>query len=400
LASPSTAASRVALNSILDGVLRSNPAYELVSFDRLSQDQQAILKDLACDPDFYGVLLPRAPGAHGIKSVCHDTARLVRTLADGGRLPCSVEQSLGQRSNQTVAKLVLDGVLEIERDGKFVCGPEAYPVIFASHSDIEPQSVLSRLSQAALQYGQALEIDDASCLSGRLYCYNRIPLTPYWARRLPSENAVFDFLGVSTLNRKGILKNWTLPERRDSSDCWLHWWSRGHPSALPETYRGYKLYVSPQPDALSTAFGAVVEVLDYSAADSFKVGCDPIGILRPDKLVIYFRDFTTLEQTARELSIRLSGCPAQGTPFTAAFADDGLVSWGIDPLPEKAALRWQGPESWRLWVTNRLATALVLARKARWRGIEPWQFALERLRLDDVDALTWAPNPNFSISAD
>ena len=104
--------------------------------------------------------------------------------------------------------------------------------------------------------------------------------------------------------------------------------ARDHSSALPETYRGYKLYVSPQPDALSTAFGAVAEVSRLSATDSFKVGCDPIGILRPDKLVIYFRDFTTLEQTARELSIRLSGCPAQGTPFTAAFGDDGLLSSG------------------------------------------------------------------------
>jgi len=398
--SGSIAASRVALRPILDGVLHSNPAYELVSFDRLSQDQQAVLKDLSCDPDFYGVLLPRAPGASGIKSVCHDTARLLRILANGGRLPRSVEESLGERSNQTVAKLVLDGVLEIEQEGKFVCGPEACPVIFANHSDSEPQSVLSRLSQSALQYGQALEIDDASCLSGRLYCYNRIPLTPYWARRLPSEDSVFDFLGVSALNRKGILKNWTLSERRDSSDGWLHWWSRRHSSALPETNRGYKLYVSPQPDALPTAFGAVVEVLDDSAAHSFKVGCDPIGILRPDKLVIYFRDFKTLEQTACELSIRLSDCPAQGAPFTAAFGDDGLLSWGIDPLPEKAVFRGRGPESWRLWVTNRLAAALALARKAPWSGIQPWQFALERLRLDDVDTLTWAPNPDFSISAD
>jgi hypothetical protein len=398
LANLPTATSCRALHTILGGVFRSNPAYELVSFDRLPQDQQAVLKDLACDPDCYGLLLPRAPGACGIKSVCHDTARLVRTLANGGRLPRSVEQSLGERSNQTVAKLVLDGVLEIEQEGKFVCGPEAYPVIFASHSDSEPQSVLSRLSQSALQYGQALEIDDASCLSGRLYCYNRIPLTPYWARRLPSKDAVFDFLGISALNRKGILKNWALPERRDFSDGWLHWWSRRH-SALPESHHGYKLYVSPLPDALPTAFRAVAELLDDSAVHSFKVGCDPIGILRPDKLVIYFRDFKTLEQTGRELGIRLSGCPAHGTPFTAAISDDGLLSWGIDPPPE-AALRGRAPESWRLWVTNRLAAALVLARKVAWRGIQPWQFAIERLRLEDVDTVAWAPNQDFNISAD
>lgn len=391
----------MALNSILDGVLRSNPAYELVSFDRLSQNQQVVFKDLACDPDFYGVLLPRRPGAWGIKSVCHDTARLVRALANCGSLPCFVKQSLGDSSNEAIAKLILDGVLEIEQDGRFVSGPEAYPVIFASHSDEEPQGVLAKLSQSALKYGQALELDDVSCLSGRLYCYNRIPLTTYWSRRLPSKGAILDFLGISSLGQNGRLKNWRLLEERQASgDGWLQWQSRRYLSAPSEVRHRYKLYVSPKPDALPAAFRTVVEHLDDLSVYSFKVGRDSTGILRPDKFVIYFGDFKTLEQTAYELSIRLSGFPAQGTPFTAAFGDDGLLSWGIDPLPEEAAFKGLGPESWRTWITSRLASALVLARKASWQGIEPWQFALERLRLEDVDIVTWAPNQGRSISGD
>jgi hypothetical protein len=141
----------------------------------------------------------------------------------------------------------------------------------------------------------------------------------------------------------------------------------------------------------------VAEVLPDSSAHFFKVGRSATGLLRPDKLVVYFRDFEPLEQAARELAIRLSGCAAHGVPFTASLGDDGLLSWGVDPLPEKGALSWRGPESWRLWVTNRLASALVSARKNITGTLQPWQFALERLRLENVDTITWAPRDGFGL---
>jgi hypothetical protein len=393
--------SRVVLNTILDCVFRPNAAYELVPFDRLTQDQQALLRELTNDPKFYGILLPRTPGACGIKSVCRDTAALLNTLLQPGMLPRDIQQSLGDRANEVVAKLVLDCVLEMEQAGRFVCGPEAYPLICASHPDPEPQGVVASLSRSALEYGQALEIDDVSRLAARLYFYNRIPLTPYWTRRLSSEDAVLDFLGISaSSNLEHILKNWMPIERRASSTGWLQWRSRRHRSAPPERQHGYKLYVSPQPDALPDAFRAVAELLDGSSVYSFKVGCDPIGLLRPDKLVLYFWDFEPLEQVARELAVRLSGCAAHGTPFTAAIDDTGLLSWGIDPLPEKGAPSWQGPESWRTWITNRLASFLVLAGNAPRGPLQPWRFALERLRLENVDTVAWAPTQDFGVAAD
>jgi hypothetical protein len=76
-----------------------------------------------------------------------------------------------------------------------------------------------------------------------------------------------------------------------------------------------------------------------------------------------------------------------------------LLSWGFDPPPDKGALAWRERESWRLWVTNRLAIALVSAKRRGAAGIEPWQFALERLRLENVDTDTWAPTGSFVRSA-
>jgi hypothetical protein len=91
------------------------------------------------------------------------------------------------------------------------------------------------------------------------------------------------------------------------------------------------------------------------------------------------------------LAEALTGFPAHGVPFTAAIDASGLVSWGVDPPRSEAIVAWQERESWRLWVTNRLAAALVSARNARSDGVEPWQFAIERLRLAGVDPDSWTP---------
>jgi hypothetical protein len=82
-------------------------------------------------------------------------------------------------------------------------------------------------------------------------------------------------------------------------------------------------------------------------------------------------------------------------PFTAALDDDGLLSWGVDPPAAQHLLNWQPRESWRLWLTNRLANALLTARGTpapTAKPREPWEYALERLRLDGVDTDTWAPH--------
>jgi hypothetical protein len=389
-----------ALNPILERIFRSNPAYELATFDRLSSDQQDLLKDLTNDPDFYGVLLPRFPGGAGAKSVCRNAALLLHSMVRPGPLPGYMRHSPDIDANQDVAELVLDGVLEIEHGGRFVSGSEAYPLIYASHPVSEPQGLLPRLSRAALEYAQALEIDDAARLSARLYFYNRIPLTPHWSRRLASEDAVSRFLGISdSMTRQFISRNWCAVEHGVHDSSWFQWNSRCSPPAGNARGHGYKLYVSPQPDALPAAFRAVIEILNHSGAHAFKVGSNPIGILRPDKLILYFRDFDALQQTASEIARVLSGCAVHGVPFTAAINDDGLVSWGIDPAPPKGVLSWQGPESWRLWVTNRLAAALAASRKNCPGTLQPWQFALARLHLENINTDTWAPMEAFGLSS-
>ena len=173
---------------------------------------------------------------------------------------------------------------------------------------------------------------------------------------------------------------------------WLTWRvrPRGRESGNgPDT--GYKLYVSPALDALETAVATVAGSLASSrGVSAFKVGADLRGICRPDKLVVYFDRLDDLYHGAACLRKELAGCPAHGVPFTAAVTHDGLLSWGADP-PAASAANGAAAGSWRTWVTERLAEYLVVARDAGPSELEPWQFALERLRMGGIDTDTWVP---------
>ena len=383
---------RQALKPIEGATFRANPDYELVLFDRLPPEQQAILDGLRRDPDFYGVLRPRGATDLGIKSVCRDTALLYLTLREPGPLPNYVRGMLGGRCNQEVAELVLDGVLEIERDGAFVTRADAYELIYGTGPSTADGGVIARLSREALRYAQDLEIGEAVRLSARLYFYNRLPASPAWRRRLPSAAAVADYLGLQAGGPIASLleREWSPVALEPPFDGWLIWRRQRRGGA--ESPSTYKLYVSPGCDALREAFAATVEVASALGAPRFKVGKDVYGLLRPDKIVVYFDRFEPLREAADRLQRRLDGCPAHGVPFTAELAGGGLLSWGTDPPRPRQALDWQERESWRLWLTNRLATALLAAKGARSRAVEPWQFALERVRLEGVDTRTWTPD--------
>jgi hypothetical protein len=350
---------------------RANPAFELVVLDRLTAEQRAVLGDAQDDPDLYGVLLPHDPGPTA-KAVDRDTALLYLTLRQPGPLP-GYMQSLGSELEATVRRLVLDGVLEIAHDGGFVSGPDA---LAALGEDEAPAAGgrIARLSLEALRYAARQRITDLPVLAGRIYAYNRLPLSARWARRFPDRASVARLADGSQIGSR-----WTQTAGTDDADIWRAWArATGHSSNGGTTH---KLYVSPQPAALADALRITVEVLGQTEASGFKVGSDLVGILRPDKFVVYFSGLDPLAEAAEKLRPRLEGLPAHGVPFTAEIAGDGLLSWGVDPPRTEHT-------SWRVWLAHRLAGALLAAREES----EPWRYALERIRLEGVDPQTWAPS--------
>jgi hypothetical protein len=244
-----------------------------------------------------------------------------------------------------------------------------------------------------VKYAQALDLYDAAKLSVRLYCYNRIPCSPYWQRKFPTTDAIAEHLGLQAHSSTSLLlkRYWAEVAPTSSSDAWLAWSAYHVQPAIPASRFIYKLYISPTPEFIRDAFQTVIQVLGNEQATHFKIGKDLSGLLRPDKLIIYFSSIEACQNTAALLKQKLAGLPAQGVPFTAKIVGDGLLSWGIDPPAEEQVFKGMEGESWRSWVTNRLATALLTAKAGLSDRVEPWQCALKRLQLDGVDTESWTP---------
>jgi hypothetical protein len=366
---------------ILGRELRANPRYELVLSDRLEPELRRSLAELEKDPGFYGVLRSET----GIKAVDRDTALLFLTLREPGALPEYVRRISGEDAADTVARLVADGVLEIATGDGFVSGAAAFDLLWEEGSEEKGGGRLAALSIAALRYGQALAVSDPMRLSLRLYGYNRRPLTPAWKRLLPDAAAVERHLGIGPggPHRRLLDQGWV---RTGTSEFWLSWRLRGGDGGNRSAGGTWKLYVSPEPEALADGFGLVLDAVAAARTPQLKIGADAAGLLRPDKLVAYYPSFERLATAADTVAERLAGTPAQGVPFTSEIAGGGLLSWGVDPPPDGS---WSGGESWRLWLTHRLAVALLAGKSAE--GVEPWRFALERLRLEGVDTGSWTP---------
>jgi hypothetical protein len=385
--------------SISELALRANPRYELVLFDRLPAEQREMLKDFRKDPDFYGVLRPLDDLGLGAKSVSRDIALLYLTLQQPGKVPEYVRDRLGEQCDQEITRLVLDGVLAVEKDGKFLCGADAAELFDTGNEEpsafADAGGFLERLSLEALRYGQTLGLKDSLTLSNRLYNYNRTPLSPYWKRTLAGPSAIVEYLGIQNGRNQELLdREWSKIDDPVLNEGWFAWQSRRFGSSISfgkPTRIGCKLYISPRTECLNDCFPIILAVLSECRVRHFKIGKGIQGLLRPDKIVAYFSSFEDLTATAEQLKQKLGGYPAQGVPFTADIGDDGLLSWGVDPPAEGQVLPWMGRESWRLWVTNRLAVALIATSTENTAKLEPWQFALRRLQLEGVDTRIWTP---------
>ncbi len=382
------------LRRLLDRRLRAAPAYRLVAHERLGAEQQSYFAALTRDPTHYGVLVPDAPG-RPLKAVCCDTALLWHSLREPGPVPHYVRAQHGDGGLASIASMLLDGILEVEGEDGFVGGPPARGLIYtdAEAAVAAAPDRVAQLSQAALRYGQLLPLDDVHALAMRLYHFNTVPLAPRWSARWGAPQALDAVLGPAALAAFRPLHD------PDTAEYWRMF---AHLRPEPGERGGgstYKLYVSPHPRALASALPVVAAVFSDMRVMQFKVGVGAAGLLRPDKIVAYFPDRAALDAVAARLASGLAGIEPQGVPFSAAVTEDGLLSWGVDPPDDVALADWHGRESWRLWIVRRLARALLTAREQAPGGVEPWQYALERVRLEGVEPSTWTATARLTGEA-
>ena len=367
---------------------RLSTKHQVVLFDRLPPAQQARLAPLRRDPEFYGVVVLRgelAPSA--MIAASRDVALLLLTLQEPGPLPAYVADRRNPEIDRAIEQLILDGILEIESDGRFVSGPSA---LGKQDSENAQLGRVAALSQAATIYASAFDTRDKLDMEARLYRYNYSPISPAWSARIPTYGALRDFLRLDHGPTAALInRRWeTLPH--DDSDAWIQWMTRDGDAVRPSARDvNYKLYVSPALADLPSVFATVVEVLAEADAPAFKVGGTPRDVARPDKIVAYFRNRQRALECGELLCARLGGARVQGVPFSAEIGAEGLVSWGVDPadIPGREA-----QSSWRRWVCRRLAQYLTAAVANPSPDMPAWRFALERLRLDGVDTTTWEPD--------
>ena len=381
-------------SGLLDQTFRANPAYQFVPFRRFVAGERELIDDLARDADVHGILRPRSRTTLGVKAATRSLAALLRVRQSPGALPERLRRNAPEAAADEIARLVLDGILEVERNGEFVSGAGADHLLDA-HDSADSAHPLEALSLAAVRYGEALDIESPGSLSARVYFYNRIPVSPRWARRLPAAESVLEFLGLSAGSelRQLVNRRWAQGSSNDLQG-WLTWNPRDARLTRSKEAPVHKIYVSPMPGDLPGALRFVVHALSQCGQTAFKVGAGVDGLLRPDKLVIYLSSASEFEDVAHHLRRSLDGMSSHGVPFTASIDATGLLSRGIDPPRNTRILSWRENESWRLWVTNRIAVYLLTARATRTRTttLTGAQFAIARLRLDGVDTRQWTPD--------
>lgn len=366
---------------------RSNPALEAVPLADLPKAQREGLDAAAAQRGIHSVLRSRATG-RDLMVVDFDTALLFHSLVTAAACPAYLTRILGEERDRMLARLVYDGILQIEGgNGSFVDGVQAHAELFSGQEPcfITPERV-GRISLGAMYYAACMRTLDARALASRLYEFNLTPRSARWQDKFATRSALAKWLGLSSPARwNRVLRSEYLGHQPGPAlHPWLHWRHRG--------YRGqggrHKLYVSPSVAALPAAFSNVVRICCAMGVPAFKVGCNLQGVLRPDKLVLYFSDTSSLQGVARELAVALAGVDVQGVPFTAALDSVGMLSWGMDP-PSHAYVGEGDGWSWRKFIVDRIATAITRAPAANFD--EVIEYALQRVRLEGIEPEGWLP---------
>ncbi|MEP6573237.1 MAG: hypothetical protein ABJD11_11105, partial [Gemmatimonadota bacterium] len=129
------------------------------------------------------LLRPVTPHRRPLRIVDAATAELFAELRAPGIVAAETS------SPNHLARLVLDGVLEVETDLGWTSGPAAHPLYFAASREIPSHGPIARLSLEGIEYAAALRLRDAATIADRLYRWNTLPDTPAWRRRVPTPAA-------------------------------------------------------------------------------------------------------------------------------------------------------------------------------------------------------------------
>lgn len=294
-------------------------------------------------------------------------------------VPASLSPALGQhvpRYQQLLAGLLLDGLVEVHRDGRFQAG--AAVVQAQRRAQTEASSEVARVSGLALEYAVAVRHLPVGILAERLYAFNSLPIVP----------GTQDDGRLNFLNRTGIeaddpsptigTHRWTA----QPGPAWLHF-RRGDPQG-----GRFKLYLCPCPQDIPRVLQHFAEVIgDRAAGGVFKIAFPYGSLRRPDKIVAYLPTFYELQEILLLLTKLQLEADVQAVPFSAPVLSAPLFSWGVDPPHQSIGLS----ASWRSWLTVQIAECAhaIPVDKAAEDAREHLSAALS---VRDIDSVNWLPS--------
>jgi len=276
----------------------------------------------------------------------------------------------------TLARLVLGGVLEVKRGDCFLSGLAAFGADAASGHAAERIEETCRISELALHYALAARHLSAAVLAERLYAFNSLPRIP--SAPPDSEVRFKECTGIdlAAISPQIGGHSWSLA----FTPGWVYF-RRGESASLR-----FKIYLCPRPEDAHCLIPTFTEVLGRAAGSVFKIAYPAASLARPDKIVAYLPSFDALENTLSTLVRVTPQARVQPVPFSAVVPGTSLFRWGVDPpnFSQRQAA------SWRSWLTRQVAET---AREvpAAVSGDDAMEHLRAALRLRDIDPHTWLP---------
>ena len=377
---------------ILDKKFRQGSLYKLTEWDQLGSYQKELLVGLENEADVYGLFEPVSDTSNlTFKVAYREVAMLYLHFQYNNKLPHYFIVSVNKNITEILIRLILDEIIQIEGETGYVSGAAALPVLYGENI-FEEHTVpgyLSALSFKAIYYAWMLHDADLTSITQKLYSFNTVPWDAFMKSRFYETHSIKEFLfsRVNETSRHMLDEQWqTYPN--DENKYWLSW-SRHLPGQLlQERSHTCKLYISPHINDLPEIFRRFIPVISASQAFSFKAGNSLQGLLRPDKMVAYFYSKEALFYTAGLLREELGNYPSQGVPFTTQLDETGLLSYGEDP-PVTEVLSSVDGGSWRTFITDQLALAIVQARKNKLSWQQTMGFIRAMLLTEGVDSYNW-----------
>jgi hypothetical protein len=383
---------------LLEKKFRAGDLYRLREWSQLDSDQKESLAGLQDESEVYGVFEPQARSTPIARKVAYrEVALLYFHLQHSNKLPHYLIFPRDEKINETIAALLLDGIIEIEWEGKFVSGLDAMMAIYDDDiiNEGHPQTYLSQLSYRAIRYAWTLNDHDERSMASRLYAFNTVPWDASMKTMFHEKHNVNDFLFSSidddTMNTLNEQWHSTVTEKKE----WLSWNRKAMKTPIePQSPHIYKLYVSPLINDVPAVLARCLPAINTSDAVSFKIGNTLRGLLRPDKMVVYFYSKESLIQMARVLKESLKDFPSQGVPFSSQLDDDGLLSWGQDPGDEGKPIFETG--SWRTVISDKLAAMLAHVKKNKLRWPQAIAYIEATMQTKGIDIRNWEPPHEFN----